>query len=814
MALKFERKKSFMNNFLKTAIRNLVRNKANSFLNIFGLAIGISCAVLIFLWVEDELNFDSVHQKKDRLYVVREHQNYDAAVFTHYSTPGPLAAAIKAEIPGIANTCRTSEALDSRLFRIGEKSVYAAGKYAEPTLFNMFTLPFVQGDAKNAFSQLHSIVLTEQTAKKFFGDQKNVLGKTVRVDNQQDYVVTGVIKDIPDNSSMRFEWVAPFEIWSASRPWLTTWGANSLTTYVELQPGADAAAINKRLYNYITEKFPGSITHAFLFGMNDWYLYNEFDNGVQTGGGRIEYVRLFSIIAWVILLIACINFMNLATARSEKRAREVGVRKVLGAAKKQLVLQFITEALFMAILAALSALVIIQLLLPAFNNLVEKQLSLSITDPLHSGALLLITLICGIVAGSYPSLYLSSFNPVFVLKGMKLKTGSAALIRKGLVVLQFTISIVLIIATIVIYQQIQHVKNRSLGFDKDNLVRMKVQGDMLKNFAAIKEDLLHTGTIENVALTDHETIYGGNNTGDITWQGKDPNSQVLISQRLVSPEFVSTSGMKIVQGRDFRQTDIKELTRDFEAVRPDQPFNVIITESLAKLLGSDIVVGKTLQLPQDDTRVSNLTVVGVVKDFVYGNMYGTPDPVIFYCMPQFGEVMYVRIKSNSDSRQALAKMESVLKKDNPGYPFEYGFVDDQFTQMFQSEMLISKLSRVFATLAIIISCLGLFGLAAYTAERRTKEVGIRKVLGASVPGIASLLSRDFLRLVIVSCVIAFPIAWWVMNNWLQDFQYRTEIHWWVFALAAIASILIAIFTVSFQAIKAAVSNPAQSLRTE
>ena len=465
--------------------------------------------------------------------------------------------------------------------------------------------------------------------------------------------------------------------------------------------------------------------------------------------------------------------------------------------------------------AAVAAVVIISLSLPAFKALVQKDLSLGLDNPIHLTALLLITLICGLVAGSYPSLYLSSFNPVFVLKGLKVKTGSAAFIRKGLVVLQFTVSIVLIISTIIIYQQIQHVKSRNLGFNKDNLIQMSLQGNMLKNFSVIKQDLMNTGVVENVAATDHETIYDGNNTGGITWQGKDPNSNILISQRLVSPEFISTAGMHIIKGRDFQSTDIVEMGDDFQPKDSTQVFNIIITESLEKLMGKESALGKTLQAggPKEN-QYFNLKVTGVVKDYVYGNMYGKSDPVVFYCIPQFTRLMYVRTKAQSNPEQVLAKMEAVMKMYNPAYPFEYKFVDDQFNQMFLSEMLISKLSRVFAALAIIISCLGLFGLAAYTAERRTKEIGIRKVLGASATGVAGLLSKDFLQLVIISCLLAFPVAWWIMHTWLQDYQYRTGIHWWVFAAAGFTALLITLITVSFQAIKAAVANPVNSLRTE
>ena len=776
-------------NYFKTSLRALLKNKTYSFLNIFGLAIGIACAGLIFLWVEDELHFDQFNAKKDRLYFARVNSFLNSGVFTHGSTPGVMAPAIQAEIPGIANTCRTSENDTRLLFSIDNKPVFASGKYVESSLFSMFTLPFVQGNTKTAFTQLYSMVITEKIVKKFFGNEKDVIGKTVRVDNKQNYVITGVLKDIPENSSMRFEWVAPFQIWYQQSPWAYEWGNNCLSTYVELKPGASLDAINKQLYNFVQKRSPPSTGHVFLFGMNNWHLYGDFENGKPTGSGQIVYVRLFSMIAWIILFIACINFMNLATARSEKRAREVGVRKVMGAGRRKLVAQFLGEALFMASLSAIVAVVIMAASLGAFNLLVQKNLSLELNNPVHWMALLMITCICGIVAGSYPSLYLSSFNPVFVLKGIKVKSGSAAWIRKGLVVTQFTVSIALIIATIIIFQQIQHIKDRNLGFDRNGLLELNMQGDMNKRYEGIKQDLLQTGLVE------------------YAWNGKAPGNKILISWRSVDPDFFSTMDLKIINGRNFYVTDT--LNYDNRSIHA----NAIITESLAKLIGKGSAIGKTIY-DENDTML-HATVVGVVNDYVYGDMYGKPDPVIFFCTaPRFENTIYLRAKPGTNAEHLLSSIGAVIKKDNPAYPFEYRFVDDQFNDMFQTEMLMSKLSRVFAALAILISCLGLFGLAAYTAERRIKEIGIRKVLGATVTSLAGLLSVEFLKLILLSLLLAFPLAWLAMHKWLQNYAYRVDIHWWVFILAGVAAILIAIITVSFQAIRAAIANPVKNLRTE
>jgi len=782
-------------NYFKTAFRNLWKNKTYSFLNIFGLAVGITCAGFIFLWIEDEFNYDHHNEKRDQLFQVLENQAYEGKTYTFSATPGLLAHGMKEEIPGVKNTCRFTWD-QYTLFSLGEKTIYERGYYADSSVFSMFTIQFVQGNKEQAFKQLHSIVISEKMAKKFFGDSKEITGKSLKIDNKEEYIVTGVIKDLPENSTIKFDWLAPFTIYRDRNEWLREWGNNGIQTFVELDPLSDPASVNKKLHGYIQSKDTSATAKPFLLSMNDWRLRSKFEDG-KPAGGRIQYVRMFGIIAWVILLIACINFMNLATARSEKRAREVGVRKVLGAGKKILVAQFIGEALFMALLSLLLALAMLNLLLPGFNTLVQKQLSLGLTILSHIFSLLMIGLICGFVAGSYPALYLSSFNPINVLKGLRLKGGSATAVRKGLVVLQFTISIVLIISTIIIYRQIQHVKSRELGYNKNSLIQTGLRGNMQKNFTVIKQELLASGFVENAALSNLNMLYMGSSTGDFTWKGKDPNRKILITTDWVSPEFINTMGVQIKEGRDF-YPDAKQ-----------DSLSVIINETLAKLIGNENVVGSFIS--PDSV---NYTIVGVVKDFVFGDMYDKSDPLIFLCYPENFGYMYIRIKPQNAIENTVAKIESIIKKNNPGYPFNYIFVDDEFDRQFRSEVLIGKLSRVFALLAIIITCLGLFGLAAYTAERRTKEIGIRKVLGASVTGITGLLSKDFLQLVVISALIGFPLAWWAMHDWLQNYAYRVTISWWVFIAAAVIVVLIALLTISFQSIKAAIANPVKSLRTE
>ncbi|MEO6166940.1 MAG: FtsX-like permease family protein, partial [Chitinophagales bacterium] len=555
--------------------------------------------------------------------------------------------------------------------------------------------------------------------------------------------------------------------------------------------------VNAKLNPFIQRHDTTASARPFLFAVNDWRLRSNFEEGKQTGG-RIEYVRLFALIALIILVIACINFMNLATARSEQRSREVGVRKVMGAGRGMLVSQFIGESLFMSFISGLLAVMVVLLALPAFNYLVDKQLVIDLLNPMHSLGLVAICTISGLIAGSYPSLYLSSFNPISVFKGLNAGTrNSAAFIRKGLVVTQFVISIVLIIATVIIYQQVQHVRHRSLGYNKDNLIYLDAKGNLMDKFDAIRQDLLASGAVQNAALSNSSLIEMGNSSGGFEWEGKDSKSEILISTEAVSAQYIATTGMQLKAGRDF-----------YEGANADTS-SIIINETLEKIMGKENAVGQIIKVGD-----SQATVIGVVKDFIYSDMYKKPDPLIFFCQPVPFNYMFIRLKDGYDVKEALAKTEAVLKKGNPGYPFEYIFFDAEFDKQFKSEMLAGTLSRLFAMLAIFITCLGLFGLAAYTAERRTKEIGIRKVLGATLSNIVSILSRDFLKLVSIAALIAFPIAWIMMSKWLEDYAYRITISWWVFFLSGIGALIIALFTVSFQAIKAGMMNPVKSLRTE
>jgi len=785
-------------NYIKTTLRSLVKNRSYSFLNIAGLAVGVACASLIFLWVQDEMTFNHNYAKRNVLYKVYENQTYNGKTSTFFGTPGPMWKAMKTEIPGIKNTARMTGDGDSQLFALGDKAITEKGNYADPEIFSMLELSFAEGSGANAFAQLKSVVISETMAKKFFGEA-DPMGKTLKVNNEQEFTVTGVFKDLPDNSTYQFQWLSPMENIDHKQPWMNIWGANWCRTLVELEPNANLGVINQKLGRYISTKTKETnTTQCFLFGMNDWNLHNSFSDG-KMDGGRIQYVKTFSFIAWIILLIACINFMNLSTARSEQRAKEVGVRKVMGAGKSKLIGQFIGEAVIMSFISVLVAVSLIYLALPAFNNLVNKKLAVHIFDPYNLAYLIAISIVTGLLSGSYPAFYLSSFNPISVLKNIRIKSNAGSgFIRQSLVVLQFSVSIILIIGTVIIYQQIQHVKNRSIGYNKNNLVYMTLQGKQADHFAPLYDDLMRSGVVANAALSDNNVLEIGSNNDNYSWDGKDASKNPLISWQSVSSQFISTMGFKLSAGHDFNNDS-----------RIDSN-NVIINEAFAKQMGKEGRVGGILR--EGGTRP--LTVIGILKDYLYNDMYGAAAPLVLYNHPSGTSVLSIRFKPGADLQDALVKAGSIVKTDYPGYPFEYKFVDSDFDQLFKTETLTGTLAGVFASLAIFISCLGLFGLAAYTAERRIKEIGIRKVLGASVSGLAGLLSKDFLKLVGISCLIAFPFALWSVNKWLEAYQYRINVEWWVFAFAGTTALLIALATVSFQAIKAALMNPVQSLRSE
>lgn len=777
------------------AFRRLLSNKTFSLLNILGLATGIACSALIFLWVEDEVTYNKHFANRDHLYCILENQTYNGNISTFWSTPGPMAAAVKAEIPGIEKAARMTWT-DKQLFSFNDNAIFQPGSYADADVLSMFSVAFIKGNAQEALVQPNSLVITRKMAHTLFGNIDSAMGKSVKVNNEELCTVTGVVENMPSNSSISFQWLLPIRMYEKKNAWVTTWGNNGLQTFLQLKPEASLTAVNNQLYGLLHARDAENYNRPFAFPITKWRLYSYFDNG-KPAGGRIKDVRLFAGIAWVILLIACINFMNLSTARSEKRAREVGVRKVIGARKLRLIIQFAGESLFMSFLSVLLAIGLIYLFLPAFNILVRKQLSLSLLSPAHSLGLLLIGLICGIVAGSYPALYLSSFKPIQVLKGYKtMQNNAAAYFRKGLVIFQFAISIILIVCTTIIYRQIQYTRNRQLGFDKENLLYARLENNVREHFTAVREELINSGVVANAAISNQNMLDIGSNGGGFSWAGKNPEVDVLISLIATGPNLLSTMGFQLKSGRDFYQNSNADST------------SVIINERLATLMGKEGQVGHYLERGTD-----RLLITGIVKDFMYNNVYTTPAPLVMFCAPQLTEVLLIRLNPSDNLIASVEKVEKIMKKHQPGYPFEYNFADQSFNSMFQNEQFTGKLASLFAALAILISSLGLFGLSAFSAEQRKKEIGIRKVLGASVSNVTTLLSKEFLYLVLVASLIAFPLSWWVMNSWLDNYQYRITISWWIFVLAGIIAAVIALITISFQSVRAALSNPVNNLRT-
>ncbi|HXJ99158.1 MAG TPA: ABC transporter permease [Gelidibacter sp.] len=786
-----------LKNFITLTFRNLWKTKGYSFLNIFGLAVGIAAASLIFLWVEDEVNYNDF-PNKDALYIVNSKQFFDGNVAVFSATQGPLAPAIESEIPGIQSAVRLDWGTKA-LFSVDEKRLYQQGRYVDPGFLNMFSVQFLSGDSNSALNDLNNIVLSETAAQKLFGSV-DVIGKIILLDNDQSYKVSGVVKGFPKNSSFAFDWLVPFENFEKKNEWLKTWNNNGIITLVQTEPHADIATINSQIKDFVQKKVNSDFytSENFIYPMTRLKMYNNFDKSGNEQEGRIKYVRLFSFIAWVVLLIACINFMNLSTARSEKRAKEVSMRKVMGAGRGSLIRSFLGESFVYAILATLVAVVLVWIFLKPFNTMVDKDLMMQLFSPLHLGFLLGIIFICGLVSGSYPAFYLSSFNPLSALKGVKRKGGSAGMIRRGLVILQFTAAIVLMISTVLIYQQIQHAKNRDIGFEKSQVITTSLKGDMYKHLEVIKSQLLATGVVDKVGLANSNVLNIGSNASGFDWEGKDPNASVLISMLTADADFIPSLGMELVDGRNF-YTDLTK-----------EQLSLIINETLAKLIQEDgLVAGKTIE-----RNGQQYTITGVVKDFIFNDVYTAVEPLVIFPFEQNFGVLYLKTKASADLPQTLAKIEQVIKSQNPEYPFEYKFLDETFNDLFYSELLIQRLSQVFAILCIIISCLGLFGLAAYSAEIRAKEISIRKVLGASVKELVMMLNKEFLALVALSALIAFPISWWIMNSWIENFEYHIKIPWTLFVAIGLLAMFIALLTISSQALKAALTDPAKMLRDE
>ena len=786
-------------NYFKTAWRNLLHNKTFSLINIFGLTLGMTCSLLIMLWLKDELKKDRFHANDERLFRVMENQYYSGDISTFDSSPGILAENIVKDIPEIE---MASQILweEEPLFTVGDKFDKEKGRYVQKDFLRMLSFKLVKGDPATALARPDAVVLSKKLADKYFKGQDPV-GKMIRVDSKENVMVTGVLDEIPELSSLKFDFLMSYDVWLKRNDWAKEWGNNGPRCYVMLKPNTSVDKVNAKIKNYIKTKNKDSNVELFLQNYGESYLYSNWDNGKQAGG-RIEYVRIFSVVAIVILLIACINFMNLATARSLRRAREIGVRKVVGAGKRQLVAQFIGESMFVSFLAILVSLLLVVLVLPSFNGLTGKQLSVDFGDPSFLLILLGLAVVTGFISGSYPALFMSTLRPIVVLKGLlKFKPG-ATYFRKGLVVFQFALSIILILGMIVIYRQLNYIHNKNLGFSKEDLLYMPLEGGLSKNFLAFKSELQNEPGIKNVTSAQHSPVEVGSSTQGVRWPGKDTTKLILFSNNAINYDYIKTMGIELLAGRDF------DPSYSLDTI------NYLINEAAARKIGYREPVGKELTMWGDKG-----TIVGLMKDFHHNSLKVPIEPLILRLFKgswvsegYWGNVIIRTEKGKT--KEALASMEKTFRKFNPGFPFRYYFADDEIMKNYKAEHTVSKLSRYFAFLAIFISCLGLFGLVTFTAEQKTKEIGIRKVLGASVSGIISMLSKDFLKLVLIAAVIAFPVAWWVMNKWLMDYKYRIEIGWWVFIVAGVVAILIALLTISFQSVKAAIANPVKSLRTE
>ncbi|WP_461044482.1 ABC transporter permease [Spirosoma harenae] len=787
-----------LRSYIKIAWRNLWKNKTFSFINILGLALGMACSLLIMIWVQDERHMDRFHTNDARLYRVMENQHYVGVINTFASSPGILAENIVKDFPEIQ---MASQMLweESTLFTVGSTFEKEKGRSVQGDFLTMFSFPLKEGDPKTALKRPDGIVITQKIADKYFKG-KDPMGKIIRVDNTDDLMVTGILADMPDNSSLKFDYLMSYDRWLKTNKWAKEWGNNGPRCFVLLAQNASVDKVNAKIKNYIKTKNKDSNVELFLQNYGESYLYSNWEGGKQNGG-RIEYVRIFSIVAIFILAIACINFMNLATARSVKRAKEVGVRKVVGAYKESLVGQFLGESMLITLLSLLFSILIVLLILPVFNELTSKKLSLDFANPTFLFLLLSLSVVTGLVAGSYPALFMSSLNPVVILKGSLKFKASSTYFRKGLVVLQFGLSIMLILGTLVVYQQIQFIQNKNLGYDRENLLYMPLEGDLQRNFPAFRQELERQPGIKSVTCAQSDPLEVGSSTQGVRWPGKDTTQLMLFSQNAVSYEYIKTMGIKLIGGRDFS----KDFTTDTS--------NYIINEASARKIGYKDPVGKELTMWGRKGKI-----IGLMKDFHYNSLHTAIEPLILHLQRgndttrNWGTVL-VRTQAGQ-TKQAVASMEASIKKFNPHFPFKYLFTDQEFANLYKAENTVSKLSSYFAFLAIFISCLGLFGLAAFTAEQRTKEIGIRKVLGASVPNLVGMLSKEFILLVILAAFIAFPLGWYFLSGWLEKYAYRIELAWWYFLIALIAAVLIALITVSFQSIKAALMNPVKSLKTE
>jgi len=795
-----------LRNYFKIAIRSLARNSVYSVINIAGLSIGITCSILILLWVADELTFDRYFPNYDNIYQVKQNSKVDNGINTRAYIPLPLFEILQQQDSRIK---RAAIAIDqTALLTVGDHKINKRGMDVSESFLEMFDFKMLYGSSETALDDPRSIVLTQATALALFGNE-NPVGKMVQVkiENNEELKVTGVIADPPANISFKVDFILPFSYFEATSVWIqyarSNWNNNAFYTYVELQPGVNKSDVDNSIRDLIKKNnAEGSDREIFLHGMSRWRLHNTFENG-QEAGGLITYVQLFSGIAIFILIIACINFTNLATARSEHRAREVGIRKSVGSNRKQLILQFLGESFLISIISFIISIVLVELVLPLYNVFINKQLVVDYTSPILWGFGISLIVITGLLAGSYPAFYLSSFKPSKVLKGKVVAGKNTSTPRQVMVTLQFGFSILLIIGTVVIYQQIHYLKSRELGYDRENLMMIWSTSDIEKNFYPLKQELLNSNAALSVCKSNSPITNIFASSPVDSWPGMLPGQRVEVTNIATEYDYTKTMGIRMLEGRDFS-----------EAYKSDTAA-IILNKTALEILNLTNPIGEKIQMWG-----SHWTIIGVMDDVLMGSGSQHIGPLVMTMDPTWSSTITVRLpKANAASGEdnlaaRLKSVEEIFKKYNPDYPFEYRFADDEFEKKFTSMNLISDLAASFTVLAIFITGLGLFGMAAFSAEQRTKEIGIRKVMGASVTSLMILLTKDFSKLVFVAFMISSPLAWWAVSDFLKQYPVRIEIPLWIFPVAGIAALLITVIIVSTQAFRAATTNPTKSLRSE
>lgn len=791
-------------NYLKIAFRNLWKTKGYSLLNIVGLSIGMASAILIFLWIQNELSIERFHEKGDRIFVMyNKDKSTSGEIWAWNSTPQVMGPTLKTDYPEVEDMSRFTNS--TFLVKLGDKKINGQAAFVDSGFLKIFSFPLIQGNKDIALNNTYDIVLTEKFAKSMFGNE-DPMGKSLILDSVHNFIVTGVLKDLPNNTIFKFDYLLPFSYQKVIGNMSESWTNNTLRTYVLLKDPSLQSAFDNKVrtitIDHTKESANPSTIEVFTHPLEKLYLYGKNENG-KLVAGNLVMVRLFSVIGAFILLIACINFMNLSTARSEKRAKEVGIRKVVGVTKTSLVLQFLGESILLSIISFILSILLVTIVLSGFNTLVGKELFIpfkTLNFWLYSIGFILLT---GLIAGSYPSFYLSSFNPVKVLKGTYKKAKAPFTPRKVLVTIQFTFAIILITSTIIISKQIKFGLERDAGYDRKNLVYIFNEGDVKKHFSAIKNELISRGAILSGTMNQSPITQRWSDSWGFKWSGSTKEDEKELFLRLGSDaDFIKTMGLELVQGRDI---DVYQYPSDSSAL--------ILNESAVKAMRLEDPIGQKVGFVGGDAQ---MTIVGVVKDFIIESPFQEKITPLMISGPEYywPNVAHFKLNPANSNIDNLKILKEVLAKYNPEYPANYVFADENYATKFRGIERTGKLVVLFAGLTIFISCLGLFGLATYMAENRVKEIGIRKVLGASVFEVTSLLSKEFLTLVLISFVIATPIAWYVMHQWLADYSYKISIEWWIFAVVALIAILITLFTISFQSIKAAIANPVKSLRDE